>query len=138
MGIGRESAGRQAVAVKTMSRCRTTATLPARFEPLCCVASIVIRSSFSATLPKRVFPPRSIAMVVTVTLSAITSITRYASRPTRACVSARTFPALFFAEPEEYDGGELVIQDTAGPRSVKLTAGDAVIYPARRCIRYCR
>ena len=42
---------------------------------------------------------------------------------------------VFFAQPDEYDGGELVIQDSAGPRSVKLAAGDAVIYPAPPCIR---
>ena len=37
---------------------------------------------------------------------------------------------LFFSEPEEYDGGELVIQDTYGEHSVKLAAGDMIIYPA--------
>lgn len=37
---------------------------------------------------------------------------------------------LFFSEPESYDGGELVIQDTYGEHRVKLAAGDLVIYPA--------
>jgi len=36
---------------------------------------------------------------------------------------------LFLAEPDEYDGGELVIEDTFGPRRVKLPAGDMVLYP---------
>jgi PKHD-type hydroxylase len=37
---------------------------------------------------------------------------------------------LFLAEPEEYDGGELVIEDTYGSHEVKLPAGDLVLYPA--------
>ncbi|WP_315705262.1 MULTISPECIES: Fe2+-dependent dioxygenase [unclassified Bradyrhizobium] len=37
---------------------------------------------------------------------------------------------LFLAEPEEYDGGELVIEDTYGSHEVKLPAGEAVLYPS--------
>ena len=37
---------------------------------------------------------------------------------------------LFLAAPQEYDGGELVIEDTFGPVKVKLAAGDMVVYPA--------
>lgn len=37
---------------------------------------------------------------------------------------------LFFSDPEEYDGGELTIQDTFGVQKVKLPAGDLVLYPA--------
>ncbi|MFT6551976.1 MAG: PKHD-type hydroxylase [Zhongshania marina] len=37
---------------------------------------------------------------------------------------------LFFSEPEEYDGGELVIEDTYGTQSVKLAAGDMILYPS--------
>ncbi|WP_408873994.1 Fe2+-dependent dioxygenase [Gluconobacter roseus] len=37
---------------------------------------------------------------------------------------------LFLTGPDEYDGGELVIQDTYGTQSVKLPAGDMVLYPS--------
>ena len=37
---------------------------------------------------------------------------------------------LFLSEPEEYDGGELVVEDTYGMHEVKLPAGDLVLYPA--------
>src|SRR6201994_3714316 len=37
---------------------------------------------------------------------------------------------LFLTEPEDYDGGELVIEDTYGSHEIKLPAGDAVLYPA--------
>lgn len=36
---------------------------------------------------------------------------------------------IFLSDPDDYDGGELVIQDTYGTHSVKLPAGHAVIYP---------
>lgn len=37
---------------------------------------------------------------------------------------------LFLAEPEEYDGGELAVEDKYGVHEVKLPAGDLVLYPA--------
>ncbi len=37
---------------------------------------------------------------------------------------------VFLAEPDEYDGGELVVEDSYGTHQVKLAAGGAVIYPA--------
>lgn len=36
---------------------------------------------------------------------------------------------VFISAPEDYDGGELVVQDTYGTHAVKLPAGDMVIYP---------
>jgi PKHD-type hydroxylase len=37
---------------------------------------------------------------------------------------------LFLAEPSEYDGGELIVEDTYGVHSVKLPAGHLVLYPS--------
>ncbi len=36
---------------------------------------------------------------------------------------------LFFSDPDEYEGGELTIEDTYGLRKVKFAAGDLVLYP---------
>lgn len=36
---------------------------------------------------------------------------------------------VFFSDPDEYEGGELIIADTYGEQSVKLNAGDIVVYP---------
>jgi PKHD-type hydroxylase len=37
---------------------------------------------------------------------------------------------LFLSSPEEYDGGELIVDDTYGAHSVKLPAGHMVLYPS--------
>ena len=37
---------------------------------------------------------------------------------------------LFLSDPSDYEGGELVLEDTYGPQSVKLPAGHMVLYPA--------
>jgi PKHD-type hydroxylase len=37
---------------------------------------------------------------------------------------------LFLADPEDYDGGELIVEDTYGAHAVKLGAGDLILYPA--------
>lgn len=37
---------------------------------------------------------------------------------------------LFFAGPAEYDGGELIIQDTYGSKAAKLAPGSLILYPA--------
>jgi PKHD-type hydroxylase len=48
------------------------------------------------------------------------------SKKIRTDVSA----TLFLADPDEYDGGELLVEDTYGVHSVKLAAGSMVLYPS--------
>jgi PKHD-type hydroxylase len=38
--------------------------------------------------------------------------------------------SLFFTDPSEYEGGEMVIEDTFGTHEVKLPAGDLILYPS--------
>lgn len=38
--------------------------------------------------------------------------------------------SLFFTNPEEYEGGEMVIEDTFGTHEIKLPAGDMILYPS--------
>lgn len=37
---------------------------------------------------------------------------------------------VFLSEPDDYDGGELIVSDTYGEHEVKLPAGDAIVYPS--------
>jgi len=84
----------------------------------------------AAALPNRVFPPlfnrysggQSFGTHVD---NAIRQVTGTPHR-IRTDLSA----TLFFAGPEEYDGGELCVEDTYGVHSVKLPPGHMVLYPA--------
>jgi PKHD-type hydroxylase len=84
----------------------------------------------SAALPLRVFPPlfnryeggQSFGNHVD---NAIRQLPGSALR-IRTDLSA----TLFLAEPSEYDGGELVVEDTYGVHTVKLPAGHMVLYPS--------
>jgi len=84
----------------------------------------------TAALPLRVFPPlfnryaEGMAFGAHVD-NAIRQIPGTAHR-IRTDVSA----TLFLSEPDAYDGGELVIDDVYGAHTVKLPAGDMVVYPA--------
>lgn len=85
---------------------------------------------FSAALPKRVFPPlfnryRGGMEFGNHVDGAIRSHARSGLR-IRTDISA----TLFLAAPEEYDGGELLVEDTYGVHKVKLAAGDMVLYPS--------
>ncbi len=37
---------------------------------------------------------------------------------------------IFLSGPDDYEGGELVVQTAFGPRAIKLPAGHAVLYPS--------
>ena len=50
--------------------------------------------------------------------------------PTGRRIRTDISATLFLTAPGDYDGGELLVEDTYGVHSVKLPAGDMVIYPA--------
>jgi PKHD-type hydroxylase len=84
----------------------------------------------SAALPLKVFPPlfncyREGHSFGNHVDNAIRQITGTPHR-VRTDLSA----TLFLSSPEEYDGGELVVEDTFGLHSIKLSAGHMVLYPA--------
>ncbi|MDJ0389350.1 Fe2+-dependent dioxygenase [Roseomonas sp. E05] len=84
----------------------------------------------TAALPLKVFPPLFNRYDVGMTFHAHVD---NAIRPVPgAGVRIRTdvSSTLFLTPPGDYDGGELVIEDTYGTQRVKLPAGDMVIYPA--------
>jgi PKHD-type hydroxylase len=84
----------------------------------------------AAALPARVFPPlfnryQGGQSFGTHVDNAIRQVTGTGHR-IRTDLSA----TLFFTGPEEYDGGDLIVEDTYGTHSVKLPAGHLILYPA--------
>src|SRR6185312_15460224 len=56
-----------------------------------------------------------------------------ARRPTAAIASAPIFPRRWFSpRPGEYDGGELVVEDTYGAHNVKLPSGHMILLPGHQ------
>lgn len=37
---------------------------------------------------------------------------------------------VFFSDPDDYEGGELIVEDVFGAKSVKLPAGHMILYPS--------
>ena len=85
---------------------------------------------FSAALPRQVYPPLfnryAGNMAFGNHVDGAVRVHGPTSRRMRADISA----TLFLTPPEDYDGGELLIEDTYGTQCVKLAAGDMVLYPA--------
>ena len=85
------------------------------------------QSFASAALPRRIYPPLFNRYTQGMGFGHhVDNAIRGSIEPMRTDLSV----TLFLSEPDEYDGGELVIEDTYGTHHVKLPAGDLVLYPA--------
>jgi PKHD-type hydroxylase len=84
---------------------------------------------FSAVLPKQVFPPLFNRYDAGMTFGAHVdnAIREYRDTPLR--IRTDVSATLFISAPDDYDGGELVVEDTYGSHHVKLPAGDMIVYP---------
>lgn len=86
---------------------------------------------FAAALPKKIFPP-----LFNCYTGAFNTFGNHVDNAVRTLKGGGTRVrsdlsfTLFFTDPDEYEGGELVIEDTFGSQRVKLPAGDLVLYPS--------
>lgn len=128
---GRVTAGLQAATVKNNQQ------LPEQAPQIAMLRRIVLTALnrnplfFSAALPLKILPPffnryaggsNAYGFHVDNAMRMMPDGSGYV----RADVSA----TLFLSEPDEYDGGELVIDDTFGMHGIKLPAGSLVVYPS--------
>lgn len=84
----------------------------------------------SAALPRHLYPPLFNRYEPGMSFGAHVdnAVRQIPGTPHRLRIDVAA--TLFLSPPEDYDGGELIIEDTFGAHSVKLAAGDMVVYPA--------
>ena len=127
---GRVTAGHQSVQTKNNLQ------IPERHPAAQQLGEIILRGLgrnplfFSAALPLHVFPPlfNRYSGGQSFGTHVDNAIRQVPGAPLR--IRTDLSATLFFSEPEEYDGGELMVEDTYGSKNVKLPAGHMVLYPA--------
>ncbi len=128
---GRITAGTQSTQVKNNRQ------LPEESQAAQTARAIVLASLstcalfFTGALPKKIFPPlfnRYDGAANSFGNHIDNSIRTWAA--TGAHVRTDLSATLFLSDPSEYEGGELVIEDTFGKQAIKLAAGDMILYPS--------
>ncbi len=128
---GRITAGTQAAQVKNNRQ------LPEELPEAMALRLIVLEAFsksaafFSAALPKRIYPPL-FNQYSGVNNSFGNHVDNAIRTHPKSAINVRTDLSftLFLNSPEEYEGGELIIEDGIGGRAIKLAAGDLVLYPS--------
>jgi PKHD-type hydroxylase len=126
---GRETVGPQGALVKRNQQLPDASPLRAELGREVLAACARHPQFHAATLPVKILPPRfnrysgggTYGAHVDGAVMALADGSQL--RSDIACT-------VFLSEPESYDGGELIVDDTYGEHEVKLSAGDAIVYPA--------
>lgn len=127
---GRSTAGAQAVQAKNNEQLPQTSDAARALQALVLQALNRHAIFFSAALPKKIFNPLfnrygGDANHYGLHIDGAVMHSRSTDQRVRSDLSC----TLFLADPAEYDGGELAIEDTYGSQRIKLPAGDMVLYP---------
>ncbi len=130
-GDGRVTAGVQSALAKNNQQLDQQGEASKALQPIVLQGLNRHMDFFSAALPKRVFPPlfNRYGGAHNAFGNHVDNAVRFIPGTLGERVRTDISCTLFLAEPDEYDGGELVIEDTFGAKSIKLPAGDMVLYP---------
>ena len=131
---GRATVGAQGAQVKRNQQLADRSPLSQRLGEVVLTALAANPLFHAATLPAQILPPRfnryedggEYGFHVDGAVMGLTGNDGQPASQLRSDVSC----TLFLAEPEDYDGGELIISDTYGEHEVKLPAGDMIVYPS--------
>jgi len=127
---GRATAGHQGALVKSNLQIAEDAPIARELGDIVLAALERNALFISAALPSRVYPPMfnryEDGMHFGSHVDGAVRLLPGTGVKIRTDISA----TLFLAPPENYDGGELLVEDSYGMQRVKLPAGDMVLYPA--------
>ncbi|HXE66615.1 MAG TPA: Fe2+-dependent dioxygenase [Rhodanobacteraceae bacterium] len=126
---GRETVGPQGALVKRNQQLPDGSPLRAELGREVLAACARHPQFHAATLPVKILPPR---------FNRYTGGGTYGAHVDGAVMALADGSQLrsdiactvFLADPESYDGGQLIVDDTYGEHEIKLPAGDAIVYPA--------
>src|SRR5215813_2554077 len=127
---GRVTAGHQSQRVKNNLQLPEDSTQARELGQM--VMQALGRSAlfFSAALPKQVFPPLFNRYDAGMTFGSHVDNAIRGFPNSGIRIRTDVSSTLFISSPADYEGGELVVEDTYGVHSAKLPAGDMIVYPA--------
>ena len=128
---GRSTAGAQSAMVKKNDQLPPDSDLARRLGARI-VSALTRNPTFvSAAIPLQIFPPLFNRYGVGQKFGIHVDNAVRGDALTGLRIRTDLSATLFLAEPEDYDGGELVVEDYYGSHEVKLPAGDLVLYPSK-------
>jgi PKHD-type hydroxylase len=127
---GRSTAGAQSAKVKKNEQLPPDGELARRLGDVVIKALVANPLFVSAAVPKQIFPPLFNRYGVGQHFGVHVDNAVRGDQLTGARIRTDLSVTLFLSEPDEYDGGELVVEDYYGSHQVKLPAGHLVLYPA--------
>lgn len=127
---GRASVGVQGALVKHNRQLPETSPVALEQGRIILQALAANHTFFSFALPLRTIPPmfNRYAVGETYGLHVDGSVRNLPGSPLRLRTDVSS--TLFLSDPDDYDGGDLVVVDTYGMHEVKLPAGDMIVYPS--------
>jgi len=127
---GRVTAGAQSASAKRNTQLPEEAPISRELGDIVLDALSANALFLSAALPHKIYPPMFNRYVEGDGFGAHVDNAIRAVKGAAVRVRTDLSATLFLSEPEEYDGGELVIETQFGGQAVKLEAGSMVLYPA--------
>jgi PKHD-type hydroxylase len=127
---GRSTAGAQSAMVKKNEQLPPNSAIARQLGEAVIKAVVASPLFVAAAIPKQIFPPLFNRYGVGQHFGIHVDNAVRGDHFTGTRIRTDLSVTLFLSDPEEYDGGELIVEDYYGSHRVKLPSGHLVLYPA--------